>query len=237
LEILCRGAMSGLGTPLLRAGGHLGARATAALLRMRTDGQGFTFADARYGYLLHWNNRTWTNERAVEVPVIWRAVEEAQARGERVLEIGDVLFNYCPATHPVVDLGATRQGALSCDVVDYAPGERFDLIATISTLEHVGFDTGEASDPAKPARAVEHLKALLRPGGVLWVTVPLGYNPAIDALLSAAPSAFDEVRYLLRTSARPEWREASAAEVGGASYGSPFPAANAVAIARFRRSR
>src|SRR6476469_7061547 len=54
----------------------------------------FTFQGAAYPYLIHPHNFTWENERAVEVPIAWRAVMLARVRGGRVLEVGNVLGHY-----------------------------------------------------------------------------------------------------------------------------------------------
>lgn len=60
---------------------------------------------------------------------------------------------------------------------------RFDIIACISTIEHVGMDnslyTGD-SEAARPGAstdflvAVAELKRVLKPGGVLYITLPFG---------------------------------------------------------------
>jgi SAM-dependent methyltransferase len=60
---------------------------------------------------------------------------------------------------------------------------RFDTIACISTIEHVGMDNtmyageaeiGRRSDPREFLLGVAELKRVLKPGGVLFVTVPFG---------------------------------------------------------------
>jgi SAM-dependent methyltransferase len=58
----------------------------------------------------------------------------------------------------------------------------FDTVACLSTLEHVGMDNGfygvqapRAADPdAELLRAVAELRRVLRPGGLLLVSVPFG---------------------------------------------------------------
>jgi SAM-dependent methyltransferase len=60
---------------------------------------------------------------------------------------------------------------------------RFDSIACISTIEHIGMDNSMYAGPAEIARrgdprefllAVKELKRVLKPGGVLYITFPFG---------------------------------------------------------------
>jgi SAM-dependent methyltransferase len=197
-------------------------------LAKRAQGRTFGFQGALYPYFAHHYNETWRNERAVEVPLA-----RAQLRGE-VLEVGNVLAHYDPHVHTVIDLYEPAPDVLNVDVVDYVTDRRFDTIVAISTLEHVGFDEA-TPDPGKPRRAVEHLAGLLAPGGTLWVSVPLGYNPAINELMAPGAGVFDRVAYLQRVSADNRWQEASWAQVEGSVYGQPFLAGNAIAVATLSR--
>ncbi len=137
------------------------------------------------GQRLHYHaaayNAAWSNERTVEVPIV--AAYLQRSRGGRILEVGNVLRHYLDDEHVVVDRYEHAPGVHNVDVVDFHPDERYDLIVSISTLEHVGFDE-EPKDPEKPVRAVAHLVALLAPGGTLVATVPLGYNEHVDAALA-----------------------------------------------------
>jgi len=187
----------------------------------------FTFRGQRYRYLLHSYNETWTNERAVEVPL---AVALLDARRDaRVLEVGNVLSHYGHTGHEVVDKFEAAPGVRNADVLEADFYAAYDLIVSISTLEHVGLDE-EEKDPDKPRRAVERLNSLLAPGGTLFVTVPLGYNAGLDDALTGGRIPFDEVGYLRRVSRLNRWGQASAGQVAGSAYGAPYPAANALAI-------
>jgi SAM-dependent methyltransferase len=202
----------------------------AAALRHRPDG--FEFDGVSYRYFAHPYNETWRNERAVEIPVAMRTLE--QRGGSRVLEVGNVLVHYGRAGHDVVDkYERASNRVVQADIVDFRTSARYDLIVAISTLEHVGFDE-DVKDPAKPRRAVEHMTSLLAPGGELLVTIPLGYNAAVDRDLETGALGFDEVGYLRRLDRFNRWSEASASAVAGAAYGHPFAAANALAVARRR---
>ena len=192
----------------------------------------FTFAGGRYRYHAAVYNGTFGNERTVELAIALALL--ARNGGKRVLEVGNVTRHYVSAAHRVVDKHETAPDVENADVVEIQASEPYDLILSISTLEHVGFDelsgNDSVGDPEKPGRALEHLTTLLAPGGTLLVTFGLGYNPSLDERLFSGELGFDEVRFLKRISRDNRWREAAAEEVRCARYGFPYPAANAVAI-------
>lgn len=207
-------------------------RAVASVRRLRPGS--FAFAGGDYRYFVHAYNVTWRNERAVELPIVLRALDEHP--GARVLEIGNVLAHYGHGGHDVVDRYETAPGVRSIDVVELEAEEPYDLVVTISTLEHVGFDEDER-DPDKPRRALERMASVLAPGGTLLVTVPLGYNEALDRDLREGRIAFDELRFLKRVSPRNHWREIPASEAEGIEYGAPYPWANGLAVGIRRAQR
>jgi hypothetical protein len=104
----------------------------------------------------------------------------------------------------------------------------FPLIVTISTLEHVGWDE-TPRQPGKHRVAISRLKDCLKPGGQLVATFPLGYNLEMDADLFSGQLGFDEL-YYFRHITRETWQQASAGEVRGAQYNTPFRAANALVL-------
>jgi hypothetical protein len=187
----------------------------------------FTFGGASHRYLLHNYNRTYWNERAVEVPVVLRIVE--RERGA-ILEVGNVLGHYGRTSHDVLDKYEEGPGVINADVADWSPGRRYDLIVSISTLEHIGWD--EERDPGKVARVIERIRTWLAPKGRAVVTWPLGYNPSIDALIDT--ETFAEIGFLQRISADNRWAERDRDGVRGAAYGSPHPLGNAIAVATLR---
>lgn len=144
--------------------------------------------------LVHLHNRTWRNERAVEVPIGLAFLDRL---GGPQLELGNVLSNYGRTGHVVVDKYEHRPGVLNIDVVDYEPAERFGAIVALSTLEHVGWDE-ERKDPAKIPRTVQHLRKMLLPSGRLLVTCPLTYNPHLDSLISGGNLGPDRQAFLVR---------------------------------------
>jgi len=57
------------------------------------------------------------------------------------------------------------------------PQEKYDKIIAISTLEHVGEDSG---DPSLAINAIEHLKILLDDCGEMLITIPVGFNTPLE---------------------------------------------------------
>ncbi len=171
-------------------------------------GGGFTLGGESYRLLRRRYGLTWVTERAVEVPVAARVVE--RHRGERVLEVGNVLSHYTAVGHEVVDKYEPGPGVRNVDVLELPAEPAFDLIVSVSTLEHVGRDE-RPRRPERAAQALEHLRRLLRPGGELFATVPAGYNPDLDAALVGGP-------YSLRAMRRAPWREVDPAEALESPY-------------------
>jgi hypothetical protein len=192
----------------------------------------FVYKGGQYRYFRHPYNTTWRNERAVEVPIVRRAIEDADCA--QVLEVGNVLGHYIRRRHDVVDKYEPGANVLNVDILDFRTERPYDLIVSISTLEHVGWDDDER-DPGKIPRAVGHLRSLLAPGGRAIVTFPLGYNPYLDEMVHAGTLGFDAEQCLLRVG-RHEWREVQKADMGRPAYGIPFPGANALVIGMIERS-
>ena len=208
---------------------HAAWRAQGRVLRRRTPPE-FEFGGRRHRYFWHPYNFTWRNERAVEVPIVWSEVERSPA--DRVLEVGNVLGHYFDARHDVVDKFERAPGVVNADLLEYAPERDYDLVVTISTLEHVGWDD-DPRDPPRVGRAFEHLRTLLAPGGRALVTVPIGQNPYLDDLVATADPRLGELRFLSRTGPR-TWAESDAATALKQRYGDPHPGANAVVVASLR---
>jgi hypothetical protein len=181
-------------------------------------------------YFVHDYHYTWLNERAVEVALALEVLERQP--GASVLEIGNVLGHYAPVDHVVVDKYEAAPGVLNEDVADLDLDRQFDLVLAISTLEHVGLDE-EVLDEDKPVRAVDRLRAHVAPGGLLWVTHPVGYNPALDARFRDGTLGATRMRGLLREHSRNVWREVPLEEVWATPYDRLLYTAHAVVVAEF----
>jgi hypothetical protein len=81
----------------------------------------FTFQGEVYRYFYHPYNITWRNERAVEVPIVWKIVNKYV--GRNVLEVGNVLSHYFPVHHDVLDKYEKAKGVINEDVVEFSPAK------------------------------------------------------------------------------------------------------------------
>jgi SAM-dependent methyltransferase len=193
----------------------------------------FEYGGASYAYLAHRHNYTWLNERAVEVPIVRAAV--AAVGDARVLEVGNVLAHYGDIGHLVLDRYERAPGVINTDVLEFESEEGFDLIVSISTLEHVGWDE-RPRDPDAAERAFAHLTRLLAAGGSLVVTFPVGYNPHLDSAIREERLVLSELRALRRDDARNTWREVDPANVWDARYDSLLCTAHGIVVCRTERA-
>jgi hypothetical protein len=151
-------------------------------------------------------------------------------QGKDILEFGNVLSHHLKFEHDILDKYENAKGVINEDIVDFKPEKKYDLIVSISTLEHVGWDE-RPRDDLKILRAIENLKTLITSrGGTIIITLPLGYNPVLDQLLKDGIIRFSKQYNLLRISKGNEWKEASWEDVQGARYNSPLPFANGLLI-------
>jgi hypothetical protein len=194
----------------------------------------FHFRGKEFCYFYNRYNATWACERCVEVPVIWSEIGCSFAGN--VLEIGNVLQHYYQCRHPVVDKYESASGVINADIVGYLTEERFELIVSISTFEHIGFD--EPNGPRQPnerggiPEAIRHCQTLLTSSGSLILTMPLSYNPEADDLIRNQQLGAKEEHFLRRESYF-KWVECGREEALAHKFGSPFPYANAIVIATF----
>lgn len=176
----------------------------------------FKFQRTEYKYFYHRYSITWNNERSVEIPIIWKIVEKY--KNKHILEIGNVLSHYFHVNHDIVDKYEESNNVINQDVVDFKPLRKYDLIISISTLEHVGWDE-TPRDPLKILRAVENLKNLLNPKGKIIVTLPIGQNPILDKYLDTNKLNFTEQFCLKRKTKNNKWKEVNWKKISNVKYG------------------
>jgi SAM-dependent methyltransferase len=205
----------------------------------------FIFNGKTYEYFYHDYNDAWAGERTVEIPIIWEKVEEQNKKGGRVLEVGNVLLHYFESNHTVVDRFERWPGVINEDILSFEPTEKFDLIVSISTLEHIGWSLKRGlEDPRGFYKAIAKLFSFLKEGGEIWFTVPIGYNPYVDDTLSKGTLCRAQIFCMKRISSDNRWRDCDYSEVSGYPYGGfrvekrrhfPYPKANAIAVVRISK--
>jgi len=227
---VARNALRVLAVEVRRLADRVTAYPQARLLSLRPATY-FEFEGRSLAYFRHHHNRTWRTERSVELPIVLDLLGSHSPAF--VLEVGNVVGHYRDRAHVVVDKYEPGPGVRNVDVLDFNPRTKYDLLISVSTLEHVGWDE-RLPDPRKLPQALDHLRTLIAPGGQGVVTVPLGYNPHLDAALRDRSLAFDDVSYFERDGLT-RWRQVTALPAGAeTSYGNPFPAANVLAVCHLR---
>lgn len=192
----------------------------------------FEFHGRTFPCFYHRYNMTWAGERTVEIPIGKSYLD--QFAGKNVLEVGNVLSHYFPATHDILDKFEKGPGIINQDIIGYSPAKSYDLILSISTFEHIGFDD-EAEIPSgeKIQKAITACTGrLLHPGGKFVLTVPLGYNPDLDRMIQRGELRTAQEFYLRRTGRR-DWVASTREEALRCRFGKPFPYANAILVAEF----
>jgi len=190
------------------------------------EGRTFEFRGRRIKYVRHHYNRAWRNERCVELGL---AEDFVSRHSGRTLELGNVLAHYRPVAHDVLDKYENSPDVINEDIVDFEPEAPYDVLLSISTLEHVGWDE-RPREPDKVLRAYTRMRALITPNGSMLVTAPLGQNPHLDEYVHEGRLDFPTIGFLKRVSKDNEWREVDESEVRGAKWGSPFHGTNALFV-------
>ena len=174
---------------------------------------------------------TWANERSVEIPIINDYLSHYESKG--VLEIGNVLSHYGDVNHTILDKFERGKGIINEDILNFVATEKFDLIVSISTFEHIGFDDDMDDDRGvKILHAIDASRNLLAENGRLVLTLPIGYNPSLDRLISGGTLKSIRSFFICRIGPL-KWETTTIEKALACRYGSPFPYANAIMIAEF----
>lgn len=192
----------------------------------------FEFQGEPYKYFYHLYNRTVAGERIVEIPIVKRKVDEYQSKS--ILEVGNVLSHYFDIKHDILDKYEKAPGVINEDAMIYDPPKRYDLIVSISTLEHVGLDYGEEYSPEKFNLVLNNLKRLLSRNGQLFITLPISFNPYLQKLIMARKMSFTNEFYLQRSSFLNDWCQIPFAKVKKLNgYDNYYANANCIFIGQF----
>ena len=198
----------------------------AVAKRLRGEA-GFSLGAESFRYEDSWHNWTWLNERSVEVPIAAAALRQTPPGS--AIEVGAVMQHYGHSGHRVIDKYESGPGIEQLDIFDIAPEPSYQLVLSVSTLEHVGWDEPKR-DPDLALHAIAHLKRLVAPGGALMVTVPAGYHPTLDSAIRNGTIEFSSVRALRCEYPSMVWDEVAAESTSGAKYDELIYRAEAVLI-------
>jgi SAM-dependent methyltransferase len=200
-----------------------------------------------------------TDERVIEIPWVL-----SRLRSGRVLEVGyafaepsylAALVEAAPGELVGVDLADAVVPGMETVQGDVCtlplPSGSFDQVLLVSTLEHVGADNAlygleGGRDAGARACALRELRRVLKPGGSLLVTVPLGeqedYGWLFQETVRGWARLFTRAGLFIEEQEAYElgeggWRAAPAFEPAGVRYGERGPAASAVLCAELSPRR
>jgi SAM-dependent methyltransferase len=191
----------------------------------------YELAGRTFPYQVSDYNGTRQNERAVEVPVGLFLLGQATNGDASVLEVGAVLPHYRVGWpddgHTVIDLHEEYRSVINADVLTWEPDDQFDLILSISTLDHL-HNLDELID------ALRRLRRWLAPGGLLFITLPYG-QPAwvgggewIDRFVLGENDATTVWRMDKIDVTRHLWAQVEDSATPPSAYHGQSPAANTV---------
>lgn len=187
----------------------------------------FSFNSLTYSYFVHPYNHTWENERAIEIPVIFDLVR--QVSDGTILEVGNVLSHYKRINHTILDRYEHAIGGkiINQDIAYWKPEIQYDLIVSISTIEHIGWDE-KPRNPEKVLKAINNIRNLLSPKGKALISFPIGYNKVLDIGLMNGIIIYEKCICLRRVTKDNQWETVDLNEALLCSYGVPYNNANAV---------
>jgi hypothetical protein len=205
---------------------HFGANRIIPRLPRKT----VLFEGAALEYFYAKYNITWVTERVLEVPIGLHCLKRAGPA--QTLEVGNVLGHYIQPGHTVLDKFERAPGIVNEDILEFRPGRKFDLIISISTFEHIGYEDDGPSDPEKIRAAIAACQRLLSPQGRLVITVPFGYNASMDQYIAEGRILPAKATFYEKTT-NLDWKETSKSEALKRKYARPYSYANAIMVGEF----
>ena len=114
----------------------------------------------------------------------------------------------------VVDRYEKFENVINEDIVEYKPEKKFDLIISVSTIEHIGIE----GDRNKAKYAIDYIvNSCLNKNGRFVFTIPIGYNEYLDKQIFNNQISFSEKHYFIKFD-RNTWLEASEDQVLDSKY-------------------
>ncbi len=226
------------------------------------------------GKPVYYNRISFNNlgERAVEIPIAFEFLAnittQNSGRDFKIMEVGNVLSHYENSLSEylglrprrIVDKFEIAMGVDNVDLMDLPSEQKYDVIVSISTVEHIGQGAEPSSgsygeklverDLETPLKAIAKIYDLLELGGQALITVPFG--KLIDAgwfiqfdakYLELLPSKYQipetaiSFHYfqklgieLEKNNPLQEWIQLDPQKITQVEFNWPFPFANAIAV-------
>jgi len=165
----------------------------------------FNFNLIKLNYFYHFYNKTYENERIIEIPIVLELIDQYKIND--YYELGNVLVNYGIKGHPVIDKYDDNDNIIKQDIVTYKSLKKLNNLVSISTLEHIGWDEGEKNYSKVSLAFKNILNSLLLPGGFFIFTFPVGYNPYLDEYIKINKNKFYKLFSFKRINIKNEWEE------------------------------
>lgn len=225
---------------------------------------------ALYYNRIRYNNPT---ERGIEVSIAFDFLLTAP-KSSKILEVGNVLSFYENILSDFIGIRSRRiidkfeydLGVDQVDLMDLPSIEKYDVIVSVSTVEHIGQGLepsgsyGESiyiRDLEYPLKAICKIYDLLALNGKALITVPFGklldgewyiqFSENYLELLSKKYSIPDDsisMTFFKKVSMdenfsklNQQWQEVDVSELNQTEYNWPFPCANAIAIIELKKTR
>ena len=123
-----------------------------------------------------------------------------------------------------VYVGDVADAVVECLEDSATAGRTYELVVSISTLEHVGWDE-VPEEPDKAATALEHIAQL---GEKLLVTIPVGVHQRLESAFLTGP--FDDIAFLVKTGRLARWAQRPIEERSRVRYGAPYAYGNGILV-------
>jgi len=153
----------------------------------------FWFERKKYKTFCHWYNPTWRGEREIEIPLALELLKKF--KGKNIFEVGNVLNYYTKINHDVLDKYEIYKNVINEDIINFKSNKKYDLIISISTIEHIGFDE-HSKNLKNVLYAIKNIKNLLSKGGTFFFTIPWGHNYYLEDLIKKKKIKLSD-KYLL----------------------------------------
>lgn len=198
-------------------------------------GKYFIFRNKKYRYFYHLYNRTIASERIIEIPIAYGIIKNFE--GKQILEIGNVLSHYFDITPPhyILDKYEKGNGVINQDVVNFKTNKKYDLIISVSTMEHVGWSYGEKKDSQKFLKSIKNLQKYVAPRGMMLITIPVDYREDLFNLIKNKKMSFNKEYFMKRVSFWNEWKKVSRKEaLSEIKYDTYYANANSIYIGIYK---